>query len=91
MFGFYYQCIFHLFFSVPPDIIDEETSSDVTVREGENATLVCRAKGHPVPRIIWKREDGGHLQFKSGPRDIVRGKSFVLSQIMSPLLNNVKS
>ncbi|KAK6644449.1 hypothetical protein RUM43_000716 [Polyplax serrata] len=60
---------------VPPDIIDEETSSDVTVREGENATLVCRAKGHPVPRIIWKREDGDHLQFKSGPREIVRDKS----------------
>ncbi|KAK6617508.1 hypothetical protein RUM44_005096 [Polyplax serrata] len=60
--------------TVPPDIIDEETSSDVTVREGENATLVCRAKGHPVPRIIWKREDGDHLQFKSGPREIVRDK-----------------
>ncbi|EEB18596.1 lachesin precursor, putative [Pediculus humanus corporis] len=57
---------------VPPDIIDEETSSDVTVREGENATLICRAKGHPVPRIIWKREDGDHLLFKSGPREIIK-------------------
>lgn len=57
---------------VSPDIIDEETSSDVTVREGENATLVCRAKGHPVPRITWRREDGEHLEIRSSPREVVR-------------------
>lgn len=47
--------------SVPPDIDDIETSSDVTVSEGENVTLVCRATGHPEPRILWRREDGNHI------------------------------
>ena len=43
---------------VPPDIKSEETSSDVAVNEGENATLLCRASGHPKPAVRWRREDG---------------------------------
>ena len=54
----------------------------MTVREGENATLICRAKGHPVPRIIWKREDGDHLLFKSGPREIIKGKHLSIFYII---------
>ncbi|XP_055700744.1 lachesin-like isoform X1 [Phlebotomus papatasi] len=46
---------------VPPDINDEESSSDVTAREGEDATLFCSANGHPTPRITWRREDGAPL------------------------------
>jgi hypothetical protein len=61
--------------SVPPDITDEETSSDITVQEGENATLVCRATGHPVPRILWRREDGENLVLKKGLRDVTKGKA----------------
>lgn len=36
---------------VPPDIIDEESSDDVTIVEGANVTLKCRAKGSPQPNI----------------------------------------
>jgi len=43
---------------VPPDVIDEESTSDMTVNEGDNVTLTCRAKGKPEPKIIWRREDG---------------------------------
>ncbi|XP_073972941.1 lachesin-like [Rhodnius prolixus] len=43
---------------VPPDIIDSGTSSDTIVEEGDNVTLVCTARGHPPPRIVWRREDG---------------------------------
>jgi len=60
--------------SVPPDITDEETSSDITVQEGENATLVCHAAGHPAPRILWRREDGESLILKKGLRNVTRGK-----------------
>ena len=50
---------------VPPDIIDEESSNDVTVVEGANVTLKCKAKGYPQPDIevsrpsreIYKRSD----------------------------------
>ncbi|XP_071516073.1 lachesin-like isoform X2 [Panulirus ornatus] len=46
---------------VPPDIIDRESSGDITVREGEDVTLTCRAKGHPTPSVIWRREDNQHI------------------------------
>lgn len=43
---------------VPPDILNEDTSGDLSVSEGENATLWCRAAGHPPPRITWRKENG---------------------------------
>lgn len=61
---------------MPPDITDDGTSSDVTVQEGDNATLICRARGHPMPRILWRREDGEHLVLKKTLRDSVRGESY---------------
>ena len=36
---------------VPPDIIDHESSNDVLVREGDNVTLRCKARGYPEPVI----------------------------------------
>lgn len=36
---------------VPPEIIDEESSNDITVVEGANVTLKCRARGYPQPEI----------------------------------------
>ncbi|KAF8764049.1 Lachesin like protein [Argiope bruennichi] len=42
---------------VPPDILDQGSSSDVVVREGANVTLTCKAGGYPTPNITWRRED----------------------------------
>ena len=42
---------------IPPEIDDLKTSSDVHVNEGEEATMECRANGHPKPEIKWLRED----------------------------------
>lgn len=44
------------------------------MKEEQNATLVCRAKGHPMPRIVWRREDGVLLEIRTGPRDIQKGE-----------------
>lgn len=46
---------------IPPDIINEETSGDMMVPEGGSAKLICKARGHPKPRIVWRREDGGQI------------------------------
>nr|XP_050863111.1 lachesin-like isoform X2 [Vespula vulgaris] len=44
---------------VPPDIVyGGETTADLAVSEGDNATLSCRATGRPTPRVSWRREDG---------------------------------
>lgn len=41
--------------------MDKESSSDVTLQEGANTILSCRAAGRPTPRIVWRREDGDHI------------------------------
>ncbi|XP_049824688.1 lachesin isoform X2 [Aethina tumida] len=46
---------------IPPDIVYEETSGDMMVPEGGSAKLVCKARGYPKPKILWKREDGGPI------------------------------
>lgn len=46
---------------IPPDIVYEETSGDMMVPEGGSAKLVCKAKGHPKPKIVWRREDGNEI------------------------------
>ncbi|CAK1544655.1 unnamed protein product [Leptosia nina] len=55
---------------VPPDFIAEETSGDVMVPEGGMATLSCRARGIPSPRVMWRREDGSDIviRFANGSK-----------------------
>ncbi|KAK4287847.1 hypothetical protein Pmani_039096 [Petrolisthes manimaculis] len=50
---------------VPPDFVNNQTSSDTTVNEGDSVTLGCVAKGFPEPHIKWKREDGRNIILKS--------------------------
>lgn len=49
------------FVTVPPDILDNQTSHDMNVQEGENVTLKCGAVGSPAPTIEWRREKGKPL------------------------------
>jgi hypothetical protein len=49
---------------VPPDIINEDTSGDVMVPEGGTVKLTCRARGYPVPHVLWRREDNIDLVIK---------------------------
>lgn len=73
-----YACIRFIYsyiFIVPPDIINEESSADIAVQEGEDAALTCRATGNPSPRVTWRREDGEVILMKKpGSREMVKGK-----------------
>jgi hypothetical protein len=44
--------------TVPPTIVDKDTSTDMVVRETANVTLMCKATGYPEPYVMWRREDG---------------------------------
>ncbi|XP_054289992.1 lachesin-like [Macrosteles quadrilineatus] len=54
----------HLDVVVPPDFVNEETSSDVMVPEGGTAKLTCKARGYPTPHVTWRREDNGEIVVK---------------------------
>ncbi|GIX98465.1 lachesin [Caerostris extrusa] len=47
--------------SVPPSIVEENTSTDITVDERSRVSLRCKAAGYPSPRVVWRREDGKEI------------------------------
>ncbi|XP_075721217.1 lachesin isoform X2 [Rhipicephalus microplus] len=71
---------------VPPSILDEDTSSDVTVDEGSRVSLHCRASGYPPATILWRREDGREVNLErySGRKNsvmTVEGEFLNISQV----------
>ncbi|KAG5683421.1 hypothetical protein PVAND_012704 [Polypedilum vanderplanki] len=71
---------------IPPDFVQEETSSDIIVPEGGSVRLVCRARGYPTPTVNWRREDGNEIILKdpSGAKTPVtsfRGEVLKLTKI----------
>ncbi|KAI1301776.1 Neuronal growth regulator 1 [Halotydeus destructor] len=51
---------------VPPDILLNETSSDIIAPEGSDVTLQCHATGNPEPVVRWRREDNVDIPLTSG-------------------------
>ncbi|XP_058442842.1 lachesin isoform X2 [Malaya genurostris] len=71
---------------IPPDVIYEETSGDMMVPEGGSAKLVCKARGYPKPKIIWRREDGREIIARNGTHGkmkatIVEGEMLSLTKV----------
>lgn len=48
--------------AVPPDILDDLSSSDTLATEGMRVVLNCHAEGNPAPAISWRREDGKKIR-----------------------------
>lgn len=67
---------------IPPDIVYEETSGDMMVPEGGSAKLVCKARGYPKPRIVWRREDGGPIVTRGNPLTKVERFTSVEGEIL---------
>ncbi|XP_055526085.1 hemicentin-2 isoform X2 [Wyeomyia smithii] len=71
---------------IPPDIIYEETSGDMMVPEGGSAKLVCKARGYPKPKIIWRREDTREIIARNGTHGkmkatVVEGEMLSLTKV----------
>ena len=45
--------------TVPATIIDELSSDDTTVQEGDVVVLVCNVTGIPRPDVMWYRRPAG--------------------------------
>ncbi|XP_051175003.1 limbic system-associated membrane protein-like isoform X2 [Leptopilina boulardi] len=68
--------------TVPPDIVDFQTSTDMVVREGSNVTLKCAATGSPTPNITWRREDGQTILLGNGRKaQYVEGPLFEITKV----------
>lgn len=70
----------------PPDISDEESSTDTTIHEGRDVILRCTARGNPIPRIFWRRDDGNAIRLRSETGsesfvDIFNGSSLKLMNV----------
>lgn len=70
-----YTVVFNskMFFLVPPNIVDEGTSGDLVSREGQDVSLSCKAEGRPLPRILWRREDGANIQLRNEAGELRKG------------------
>ncbi|KAJ9579031.1 hypothetical protein L9F63_024862, partial [Diploptera punctata] len=68
--------------SIPPDILDYPTSTDMVVREGTNVTLRCAATGSPQPNITWRREGGEPIPLGNGQETTsVEGAVFNITRV----------
>jgi hypothetical protein len=63
--------------TVPPTIVDRDTSTAMVVRETDNVTLMCKATGYTEPYVMWRREDGEDI-FYNGEN----GEYYHLSTIL---------
>lgn len=55
------------------------------VPEGGSAKLICKARGYPKPKIVWRREDGREIIARNGPHGKTKGESHNL------ILNKINS
>ncbi|XP_043220308.1 lachesin-like isoform X1 [Amphibalanus amphitrite] len=65
----------------PPDIVLKESSDDMSLHEGEDATLRCVARGYPKPLIKWFKEDGSGQPLVSSPGMTVNDTDIIFTPV----------
>ncbi|XP_065204686.1 lachesin-like [Planococcus citri] len=66
---------------VPPKIIEDETSSDMVVRELNDVVLQCKATGYPEPYVMWRRGDGNDFNYNGEKVNVVDGEKLHFNKI----------
>ncbi|KAL4228262.1 hypothetical protein ACF0H5_013695 [Mactra antiquata] len=75
-----------LFVLVPSKIVNERSSQDQTVREGETVTLVCNVTGEPTPEVTWYKLPNDGLSVKErldldfGSKTLIGSCAYTLEQ-----------
>lgn len=64
---------------MPPSIVEENTSTDLTVDERSRVSLRCKADGYPTPRVTWRREDGKEINM--GPMGVHKSGGLVSTRL----------
>jgi len=60
------------FLSVPSEIVDHLSTSDVTTKEGTTIILTCNVTGIPLPAVTWRRQAPPTSSFNSHGRQMCR-------------------
>ncbi|KAH8410098.1 hypothetical protein KR009_005867, partial [Drosophila setifemur] len=66
---------------VPPMIVEGMTSNDMVVREGQNVSLMCKARGYPEPYVMWRREDGEEMLIGGEHVNVVDGELLHITKV----------
>jgi hypothetical protein len=73
--------------TVPPTIVDRDTSTDMVVRETANVTLMCKATGYPEPYVMWRREDGEDIIYNGENGEYSHLSTIVKQQVIQHWIN----
>jgi hypothetical protein len=73
--------------TVPPTIVDRDTSTDMVVRETANVTLMCKATGYPEPYVMWRREDGEDIIYNGENGEYCHLSTIVKERVIQHWIN----
>jgi len=75
-------------YTVPAEIVDEWSSSDITVQEGDSVWMHCNVTGVPTPAVTWHRRTvSGHDIHDCRQRTVDAGitaAAYLLTRCMGP-------